>query len=95
MFDFHDEWRPFAVILPLRVYEETELRLGLRSFEIRFEFESDDSYSNRFEGVGLIRNFSNQLHLPSLACHKPRSLFNKKNFNRCAVVIEIYVILCL
>jgi len=37
----------------------------LRSFEIRFEFESDDSDSNRFEGVGLIRNFSNQLHLPS------------------------------
>jgi len=40
--------------------------------------------------------FSNQPHLPSY--HKPRSLFNKKNFNRCAVVIEIYFmfkILCL
>jgi len=29
----------------------------LRSFEIRFEFESDDSYSIRFESDRLIQNF--------------------------------------
>jgi len=34
--------------------------------------------------------FLNHAHLPSY--HKPRSLFNKKNFNRCAVIIGIYFI---
>jgi len=48
----------------------------LRSFEILFEFESDDSDSIRLESDGLIRNFWNRPHLPSY--HKPRSLFNKK-----------------
>jgi len=69
--------------------------MDLRSFEIRFEFESDDSYSIRFE----IFESAARPHLPSY--HKPRSLFNKKlkkNFNRCAIVIEInfmFMILCL
>ena len=52
-------------------------------------FDSIRRIPIRFESDG-------QPHLPSY--HKPRSLFNKKNFNRCAVVIEIYfmfMILCL
>jgi len=46
----------------------------LRSFEIRFEFKSDDSNSIRKWRADS--KFSNQPHLPS--DHKPRSLFNKK-----------------
>ena len=58
-----------------KINQNTKSR-DMRSFEIRFEFESDDSDS-------ILK-----WHLPSY--HKPRSLFNKKNFNRCTVVIEIY-----
>jgi len=51
----------------------------LRSFEIRFEFESHDSDSIRFESNGLIsricRRTTNYVHCAT------------KNFNRCAVVI--------
>jgi len=66
------------------------------SFEIRVEFESDDFDSIRFESDGLIRNFR-----ISHTCRRTTNhahVFNKKNFNCCTVVIEIYfmfMILCL
>jgi len=73
-------------------------RLGtcelVRNFEIWFEFESDDSdLIWKWRAVSKFQPRST--HLPY---HKPCSLFNKKNFNRCAAVIEIYfmfMILCL
>jgi len=64
------------------------LRGDLRSFEILFEFESDDYYSIRFESDGLVRNF--QL---SRTCRRTTNhayCSTKKNVNRCAVVIKIY-----
>ena len=69
----------------------------LRSFEILFEFESVDPIRFDSKVTGWFEIFESAAPvLPSY--RKPRSLFNKKNFNRCAVVIEIYfmfMILCL
>ena len=45
----------------------------LRSFDIRFEFESDDSDSIRFQNDADSK-FSNQPHLPTYSYHEPRSL---------------------
>jgi len=54
--------------------------VDLQRFEIRFEFESDDSESD-----GLIRNFQLSRRTTNHAYCYP-----KKLQNRCAVVIEIY-----
>jgi len=44
----------------------------LRSFEIRFEFESDDSDSIRFESDGLIRNFRSRTCRRTMTNHKKK-----------------------
>jgi len=65
----------------------TVLGRDLRSFDIRFEFESSDSDSIRFKSDGLIRKFR-----ISRTCRRTtnHAYCSTKNFNRCAVVIEIY-----
>jgi len=50
----------------------------LRSFDIWFEYESDDSDSIRFESDWLIiRKFRISRTCRRIAYHKPRSQFNK------------------
>jgi len=91
----------YLIVVWLSVaWKGLSLKLGTCKASI-FDLNSNRTIPIRFESDRLIQEFrivnfeSARLHLPSH--HKPRSLFNK-NFNRCAVVIEIYfmfMILCL
>ena len=66
------------------------ISMDLQSFEILFEFESDDSDSIRLESDGLIQNFWINRTCRRTTTHAHSST---KNFNCCAIVIEIYLML--
>jgi len=86
------------IYIYIYIYIYTKMYIGTCEAS-RFDSNSNRTIPIRFDSIRKWRadsKFSNKQHLPSY--HKQRSLFNKKNFNRCTVVIEIYfmvMILCL
>jgi len=68
----------------------TDIIRDLRRFDIRFEFESDDSDSIRFESDGPIRNLESAA--PAVVVPQTTITVQQKNFNRCAIVIDIFYV---